>query len=96
MKYKNGANNYHADAQFRLLNESLTVSHYHGDISAFHVTEETDLDIFSSTITFDRLSIYNEEKPEDVLEPEYEEYYHTLGLHYARNDEPQFTKSTLE
>lgn len=45
------------------------MQHDDDDIMAFHLSEETDLDIYSSTITSHRSTIYNEDQLEDFSEP---------------------------
>lgn len=54
LKYKKGAENYHADALSRFLTRSPTVGHDDDGISAFQLIDENDLDILSSTITSDQ------------------------------------------
>lgn len=98
IKYKKGADKHHINALSSLLTGSQNIAHEDDDIPAFHLSEEKDFDISSSTITSDcsQLEHQNYNQEDDFLKPEYEEYDHVLATHDVREEEPQFAKITLQ
>lgn len=87
IKYKKGGDNHHAVALSGLLTGSPTIVHDNDDILAFQLCEENDLNISSSTITFNRSQLENQnyDEEEGFLEPGYGKYDQVLITHDVRS-----------